>query len=211
MPSVLEHSGSEADVWVADNGSTDDSLAWLEENHPEVQTIALGRNWGFAEGYNKALAQVEADVFVLLNSDVRIVSRWIDPVLDIMDARGWSVASPLMVQDTHPALCEHAGAAGGWMDKDGFPFCLGRLFQRWKLSTTGTGKIERCFGLQAPPCSSESPRGSRQAVWTASVHHGRNRCWRLQNMGHRIGCAGQVTVQHLGGGTLQSSSPSRPT
>lgn len=210
LPSVLEHSEPEADVWVADNGSTDDSLAWLEANHPEVKTIALGRNHGFAEGYNKALAQVDADVYVLLNSDVRIVSRWIEPVLNIMDERGWSVASPLMVQDTDSALCEHAGAAGGWMDKDGFPFCLGRLFQVVEPVDDWHRQNREVFW------ASGAALFVRKSAWVEAAgldgdlfaHMEEiDLCWRLQNLGHRIGCAGEVAVQHLGGGTLQSSSP----
>ena len=210
LPSVLEHSEPEADVWVADNGSTDDSLAWLEANHPEVKTIALGRNHGFAEGYNKALAQVDADVYVLLNSDVRIVSRWIEPVLNIMDERGWSVASPLMVQDTDSTLCEHAGAAGGWMDKDGFPFCLGRLFQVVETVDDWHRQNREVFW------ASGAALFVRKSAWIEAAgldgdlfaHMEEiDLCWRLQNLGHRIGCAGEVTVQHLGGGTLQSSSP----
>ena len=174
LPSVLEHSEPEADVWVADNGSTDDSLAWLEANHPEVKTIALGRNHGFAEGYNKALAQVEADVYVLLNSDVRIVSRWIDPVLDIMDERGWSVASPLMVQDTHPRCASMlVQQAAGWT-RTGFHFAWGVCSKKWKLWTIGTDKTETCFGLQVPPCLSASRRGSRRVDWTAIC----SRTWR---------------------------------
>ena len=210
LPSVLEHTLEEAAVWVADNGSTDDSLAWLEVNHPEVRTIALGHNWGFAEGYNKALAQVDADVYVLLNSDVRIVMPWIDPVLSVMDEQGWSVASPLLVQDANPTLCEHAGAAGGWMDKDGFPFCLGRLFHEVEPVDAWHRQNREVFW------ASGAALFVRRSAWVEAggldgalfAHMEEiDFCWRLQNLGHRIGCAGQVTVQHLGGGTLQSASP----
>ena len=210
LPSVLEYTLGEAEVWVADNGSTDDSLMWLESNHSEVRTVALERNWGFAEGYNKALAIVDADVYVLLNSDVRIVSRWIGPVLDVMDERGWSVASPLLVQDANPDFCEHAGAAGGWLDKDGFAFCLGRIFQELEPVDEWHRQNREVFW------ASGAALFVRKEAWVMSggldgalfAHMEEiDLCWRLQNMGHRIGCAGEVTVQHLGGGTLQNSSP----
>ena len=210
LPSVLEHTLQDAEVWVADNGSTDDSLAWLESNHPEVKTLALGCNWGFAEGYNKALFHVDADVHVLLNSDVRIVSRWVAPVLKVMDERGWSVASPLLVQDANPSLCEHAGAAGGWMDKDGFPFCLGRLFNEVEPVDAWHQQNREVFW------ASGAALFVRKSAWVevggldgALFAHMEeiDLCWRLQNAGHRIGCVGQVSVQHLGGGTLQNSSP----
>ena len=202
LPSVLEHTLQDAEVWVADNGSTDDSLAWLASNHPEVKTLALGRNWGFAEGYNKALFHVDADVHVLLNSDVRIVSRWVAPVLEVMDERGWSVASPLLVQDANPSLCEHAGAAGGWMDKDGFPFCLGRLFNEVEPVDAWHQQNREVFW------ASGAALFVRKSAWVevggldgALFAHMEeiDLCWRLQSTGHRIGCVGQVSVQHLGG------------
>ena len=152
---------------------------------------------------------MDADVHVLLNSDVRIVSRWIEPVLKVMDERGWSVASPLLVQDANPSLCEHAGAAGGWMDKDGFPFCLGRLFNEVEPVDAWHQQNREVFW------ASGAALFVRKSAWVEAGGLGAlfahmeeiDLCWRLQNAGHRIGCVGQVSVQHLGGGTLQNSSP----
>ena len=106
------------------------TTVWMVEHDPcrSCASLELGENFGFAEGYNRALAQIDAEVYVLLNSDVRIVESWIEPTLSAMDAQGWDVASPLIAQDVNPDLCEHAGAAGGFMDRDGFPFCAGRMF-----------------------------------------------------------------------------------
>ena len=129
LPSVLAHTSQDVAIWVADNGSSDDSVAWLTTTHADrVHVLELGENFGFAAGYNRALAQIDAEVYVLLNSDVRIVESWIEPTLSAMDAQGWDVASPLIAQDVNPDLCEHAGGAGGFMDRDGFPFCAGRMF-----------------------------------------------------------------------------------
>ncbi|MDG1673860.1 MAG: glycosyltransferase, partial [Flavobacteriales bacterium] len=121
LPSVLSNTPAWAEMWVADNGSTDGSLEWVSGTHDQrIRTLALGENLGFAEGYNRALNQIKADVFVLLNSDVRIDGPWLEPMLAVMDREGWDVASPRVVQDVNPSFCEHAGAAGGWMDVDGY-------------------------------------------------------------------------------------------
>ena len=133
LPSVLEHTSADIDLWVADNGSTDDSVAWLKEHHASrVSVLTLDQNWGFAEGYNRALQSIEAETYVLLNSDVRVVRDWVPSTLEAMERHGWDVASPAVVQDMDPERLEHAGAAGGWMDVDGFPFCVGRIFDKMR-------------------------------------------------------------------------------
>lgn len=211
LPSVLSCTPKGAEIWVADNGSTDGSLAWLDSVHADrIQILPMPNNLGFAEGYNCALREIDAEMFVLLNSDVRVTPGWLDKVIEEMNVNGWSAASPLIVQDADPNMCEHAGAAGGWMDRDGYPFCLGRIF----------GETEQVDGWH---------RQSREVFWASGACFFIRReawhaaggfdgklfahmeeidlCWRLQDLGHRIGCVGNVSVQHLGGGTLQTSSP----
>ena len=211
LPPLLAGTTEDIAIWVADNGSTDESMAWLASNHSDrVQLLPMAVNHGFAEGYNRALQEIDADTYVLLNSDVRVTPGWMDIVLQEMKVHGWSAASPLIVQDDDPRRCEHAGAAGGWMDGDGYPFCLGRIF----------GATEPVDGWH---------RQSRDVFWASGacffIHKEAwqeadgfdgdlfahmeeiDLCWRLQDLGHRIGCAGNATVQHLGGGTLQASSP----
>ena len=112
LPSVLSCTPEGAAIWVADNGSTDGSLAWLDSAHADrIQILPMPNNLGFAEGYNCALREIDAEMFVLLNSDVRVTPGWMDIVLQEMKVHGWSAASPLIVQDDEPRLCEHAGAA----------------------------------------------------------------------------------------------------
>ena len=211
LPSVVEHTPEPVALFVADNGSTDDSLAWVNATYSSrVQTIQLDRNYGFAEGYNRALEQVHAEVFVLLNSDVRIEGPWIEPVLACMDSHGWDVASPRVVQDVDPALCEHAGAAGGWMDRDGYPFCLGRMFgavepvDMWHRQDREVFWASgACFFIRKNAWDAcEGFDGSLFAHMEEI-----DLCWRLKNQGRRVGCVGSVEVRHLGGGTLQSTSP----
>ena len=211
LPSVLKHTPRDVAIWVADNGSSDNSVAWLTTTHSDrVRVLELGENFGFAAGYNRALAQIEAEVYVLLNSDVRIVESWIEPTLTAMNMHGWDVASPLIAQDVKPDLCEHAGAAGGFLDRDGFPFCAGRIFDVVEPVDPWLARDREVFW------ASGACFFIRRKAWLKSggfdptlfAHMEEiDLCWRLKNLGHKIGCAGQVRVQHLGGGTLQTSSP----
>lgn len=211
LPSVVEYTPVEAAIWVVDNGSSDESLVWVKEHMaPRVQTLALGQNFGFAEGYNRALSQIEADLFVLLNSDVRVEGRWIESVWSVMDENKWDAASPMVVQDLNPSCCEHAGAAGGWLDRDGYPFCLGRVFgtveevDPWHRQNRDVFWASgACFFIR-----SEAWRAAQGFDGSLFAHMEEiDLCWRLKNLGRRVGCAGSVQVRHLGGGTLQSTSP----
>ncbi len=130
LSSVLKFSQDEAVVYVADNASTDDSVAYLKTEFPAVRLILLEQNWGFAEGYNKALQQVEAEYFVLLNSDVEVTPHWLTPLIDFMDKRqDVAACQPKLLSDTDRTSFEYAGAAGGFIDRLGYPFCRGRIFE----------------------------------------------------------------------------------
>ena len=127
LPSVLEHSAG-AEVIVADNASTDNSLTMLAEEFPSVRTIVLEKNWGFADGYNKALEQVDAEYYLLLNSDVRVEAGWLDAMMDYMRKNGDVAAcQPKLLSDTAPDTFEYAGACGGFIDAYGYPYCRGRV------------------------------------------------------------------------------------
>ena len=127
LPSVIEHS-PEAEVVVADNGSTDGSLKMLDKQFPNVRTIVFDRNYGFAEGYNKAIAQGECDLCLLLNSDVRVEEGWLTPMLDYMEQHPEVAAcQPKIRCEWQPDMLEYAGACGGYIDRLGFPFCRGRI------------------------------------------------------------------------------------
>ena len=128
LANVVENS-PEATVYVIDNASTDDSVPFLQENFPQVTIIQLDKNFGFAEGYNQGLAQIQADYYVLLNSDVQVTPNWITPIVEKMAAnQKLAVCMPKLKSYNNPEYFEYAGAAGGFIDKYGYPFCHGRLF-----------------------------------------------------------------------------------
>ena len=210
LPSVVEHSASVAEIVVIDNGSTDNSIMWCGENFPEVQVIALPNNLGFAGGYNAGLKQIEADNYVLLNSDVRVTDNWIPPVLAMMDEEGYSACQPIIRNDSDPELLEYAGAAGGYIDRDGFTFCAGRIFEVFETDSgqyaanrevfwaSGAALFIRAKAFQSVDGLDDDFFAHMEEI---------DLCWRLKNRGHRIGVCGASMIFHLGGGTLQKISP----
>lgn len=212
LPSVIAHS-PEADVVVADNGSTDGSLKLLAEQFPNVRTIVLDRNYGFAGGYNKAIAQVETNLCLLLNSDVRVEDGWLKPMLDYMDAHPEVAAcQPKIRCEWAPDMLEYAGACGGYIDKLGFPFCRGRI-----LDT-----LERDEGQYDNVASVAWATGAalliRRDVYLEAgglderffAHQEEiDLCWRLRSRGYKIVCIPESTVYHVGGGTLPKDSPKK--
>ena len=130
LPSVIQYSCEEATVYVADNASTDDSLALLREHFPEVKLILLEKNWGFAEGYNQALKQIEAEYYLLLNSDIEVTHHWLTPMIELLDAHeDIAACQPKLLSIYDRDAFEYAGASGGFIDRLGYPFCRGRLFE----------------------------------------------------------------------------------
>ena len=211
LPSVLKYSLEEAVVVVADNGSSDDSLAFLAEYSPDVHTIVLEENYGFAEGYNRALQQVEADYFVLLNSDVEVTENWLKPLVEYMDSHAEVAAcQPKLLSWTDKNKFEYAGAAGGFIDRYGYPYCRGRIFD----------KVEDDEGQYDSPMFVHWATGACLMIrsrdyWQAGGLDGRffahqeeiDLCWRLRLMGRKIACLPDSVVFHLGGGTLPKGNP----
>ena len=210
LPSVLEHSAG-AEVVVADNGSTDESLQMLEHDFPRVHIIKMERNYGFAEGYNQALRQVQADVYVLLNSDVRVTPGWLDPLIGCLEKHPEVAAlQPKIRCEWAPTQFEYAGAAGGFIDSLGYPYCRGRLM----------GAVETDNGQYDEPVPIFWATGAALVIrsadyWEAGGLDGRffahqeeiDLCWRLRSRGRGIWCVPQSVVYHLGGGTLPQGSP----
>ena len=130
LPNVVEYSRQDAEIWVADNNSSDQSMLLLETQFPHVKTIVLEQNFGFAEGYNRALEQIEAEYYVLLNSDVEVAHHWLTPLIEFMDSHPQVAAcQPKLLAEYDKDMFEYAGACGGFLDKFGYPFCRGRIFE----------------------------------------------------------------------------------
>ena len=214
LPSVVKSIQSSAfsvQLIVADNGSTDESLDVLAKEFPTVKTIVLDKNYGFAEGYNKAIEQVDSEYVVLLNSDVEVTEGWLAPLLDYMDAHPEVAAvQPKIRAWRQRDRFEHAGAAGGYLSWLGYPYCRGRRF----------GKVEQDHGQYDTIAEIDWTTGAAMCVRTrvykecggldaAFFAHMEeiDLCWRMRNRGWKLACVPQSVVYHLGGGSLSYDNP----
>ncbi len=210
LPSVIDHSQG-ATIYVADNASTDDSLEWLHIYNNKVKTILLDQNYGFADGYNRALKQVEAEYYVLLNSDVEVTPHWLEPLIDYMDTHSDVAAcQPKLLSFVDKTKFEYAGAAGGFIDRFGYPFCRGRLFDIVEADNGQYDTKEEVLWATGACLLIRSTD-----YWKADGLDGRffahneeiDLCWRLRIMGRKIVCLPDSVVYHLGGGTLPKGNP----
>lgn len=213
LPTVLEFSREDAEVIVADNASTDDSLEWLRNNYPNLRTIALDRNYGFAEGYNRALSQIESKYYVLLNSDVLVTHHWLTPLVEEMDVHADIAAcQPKLLSMVDNDAFEYAGASGGFIDKYGYPFCRGRLLETLEDDNGQYDNRQQVLWATGACLMIRSAD-----YWAAGGLDGRffahneeiDLCWRLHLMGRKIFCFPESHVFHLGGGTLPKSNPQK--
>ena len=211
LPSVIQYSREEASIIVADNASTDGSVQWLREHHPEVRVIELDKNYGFAEGYNRALAQIDAEYFVLLNSDVDVDAEWLKPLEFFMDNNpDVAACQPKILSQKNDKYFEYAGAAGGFIDKYGYPFCRGRLFNDVEPDV-GQYDEQKDIFWSSGAClfirkKDYEDVGGLDGDFFAHMEE-IDLCWRLKNRGRRIVCIPSSVVYHVGGGTLAQGNP----
>ena len=212
LPSVIAYSAGEGiEICVADNASTDNSVDMLRHDFPDVRLIQLEENYGFAEGYNRALAQVEATYALLLNSDVEVTPGWLVPLFAYMDAHPEVAAcQPKVLSYYRKEEFEHAGACGGFMDKYGYPFCRGRMMDTVEVDAgqydtvtsifwaTGAALLVRAADYRAA--------GGLDARFFAHMEE-IDLCWRLRSRGRTIVCIPQSVVYHVGGATLNKANP----
>jgi len=213
LPGVLKLSSKDAEVIVADNNSDDESLEWLRENHPDVRVIKNPDNAGFASGYNKALAQVDAEYYVLLNSDIEVTENWITPVISMMDDDPSIAACQPKILNQNEGLrdeFEYAGAAGGFIDKYGYPFCRGRLFQ-YLEQDIGQYDDRREIFWATGACMFVRAEVYRELGGLDDDFFAHmeeiDLCWRMKNRGYKVMYCGDSAVYHVGGGTLPEKYP----
>ncbi|PXX99046.1 glycosyl transferase family 2 [Marinifilum breve] len=211
LPSVVSHSKREwAEVIMADNASTDDSIAFLKQEHPDIRLIELDKNYGFAEGYNRALAQLDHEYFVLLNSDVEVSANWLDSIYQQFENnKDIAAAQPKIKAYHNKSGFEYAGAAGGFIDYLGYPFCRGRILDAIEEDTAQYDKnIDVLWASGAAlfiRADIYKNTGGLDGDFFAHMEE-IDLCWRIKNQGHRIICDTNSTVYHVGGATLPNHS-----
>lgn len=212
MPAITQHSqGGHIKVWVADNFSSDGSIEFLEEHFPGVSILELNMNYGFSGGYNRALEVIEAEYYILLNSDVEVTKGWTEPLLKLMeDNPGIAACMPKVKDLNRRNYFEHAGAAGGFIDFMGYPFCRGRIFDVVEIDDGQyDDKCEifwatgACMMVRA---SDWLAAGGFDEVFFAHMEE-IDLCWKFKNSGKKIVVCPSSVVYHLGGGTLPVSNP----
>ena len=211
LPNVLDFSRDEAVIYVADNASTDNSLEVLKTHFSEVRLVLLDKNWGFAEGYNRALRQVEAEYYVLLNSDVEVSHHWLTPLIEFMDNHpDVAACQPKLLCENDRHKFEYAGASGCFIDRYGYPFCRGRMFDtvenddgQYDYATEILWATGACMVVRADDFMQAGGFDTRFFAHSEEI----DLCWRLRLAGKKIYCIPDSFVYHIGGGTLPKNNP----
>ena len=211
LPSVYNSVYPNLELVLGDNSSTDSSVAFVKDAFPRVRIIQNDKNYGYAEGYNQVLKQVDADYFILLNSDVEVTPDWIGPVIRLMEQDdSIAAAQPKLKSWAYRGQFEYAGAAGGFIDRYGYPFCRGRVFDTLETDTGQYNDFIEVFW------ASGAAKFIKKKFWELSGGFDSNffahmeevdLCWRLKNQGYKIMYCPQSVVYHVGGGTLEAGSP----
>lgn len=212
LPTVLMHTQTQdCEVVVADNNSSDNSVEVMQQYFPEVKLILLDKNYGFAEGYNKALQQVVAKYVVLLNSDVETTPGWLNPMIEHLERHPETVAvQPKILSYANKSMFEYAGAAGGYIDRYGYPFCRGRILHELEEDRGQYDNATQVFwATGACLCMRRADYMEAGGLDDDFFAHMEeiDLCWRLQARGKKIMCLPQSKVYHVGGASLDSESP----
>jgi GT2 family glycosyltransferase len=211
LPSVMASTYPNMEVVVGDNASSDGSVQFLQENYPNITILQNDQNYGFTGGYNRILSRVEADYYVLLNSDIEVVPNWIEPVISLMESDDLiAAAAPKIKSFQQKTHFEHAGAAGGFIDKFGYPFCEGRIFFEIEEDNGQYEVSKEVFW------ASGAALFIKKKNWDECLGFDErffahmeeiDLCWRLKNMGYKVMYCAESEVFHVGGGTLNTESP----
>jgi GT2 family glycosyltransferase len=212
LPSLVRYNTLPgAEIVVADNGSTDDSVLYLTSRWPQIRVITLGSNYGFTGGYNRSLEQLEAKYFLLLNTDIEVTEGWLEPLVELMESRDEVAACTPKIKDIHQKdRFEYAGAAGGYIDRYGYTFCRGRIFDHLEADRGqydeprevfwGSGA---CLMVRAQLYKEIGGLDDRFFAHMEEI----DLCWRLKRKGYQIHAVPSSTIYHVGGGTLDRGNP----
>lgn len=209
LPSVIEHSGK-ARIVVADNASTDDSVEFVQQNYPQIEIVVNAENGGFAKGYNDAFKHIQAEYYLLLNSDIEVTPNWLNPLLEQMKDPQVAGCQPKVKAYHNQHSFEHAGASGGYLDRNYFPFCRGRIFLTVESDQgqyDGTTEVFWASGACLLIRSELFHKaGGFDEEFFAHMEE-IDLCWRLKKMNYKFMVCPESTVYHIGGGTLPYTSP----
>jgi len=213
LPSVLLHCPEYAKVYIADNGSTDGSSEFMAQKFPDIPLLQLGKNYGYAGGYNQALKQIEAKYFVLLNSDIEVSQNWIEPVIELMETDDKIAAcQPKIMSFENRNQFEYAGAAGGFIDHYGYPFCRGRLFDYLEMDNGQYNDVKDIFWASGAcmfvRASAFFEAGLLDEDFFAHMEE-IDLCWRIKRLNYRVVYSPDSQIFHIGGGTLPKNNPNK--
>ncbi|KGL63879.1 glycosyltransferase, GT2 family [Polaribacter sp. Hel1_85] len=213
MPSVVNFSSEEAAIYIADNASTDSSIAYVQNNFPSVKIIKNNVNGGYAKGYNDALKEIEADIYCLLNSDVEVTENWLKPIINVFKRdENTAIIQPKLLDFKDKTKFEYAGAAGGFVDLYGYPYCRGRVFNHLETDEGQFNDTTDIFWASGA-CLFIRSKVYHQLGGLDEDYFAHQEeidlCWRTQNNGYKIKYVGASTVYHVGGATLQETNPQK--
>jgi len=212
LPSVIRYSAGQGFIiYVADNNSTDDSVDFIKANYPKIIIISFEKNHGYSRGYALALPQIKAEYYVLLNSDVEVTKNWLNPLIELMDNNDTIAAvMPKIKSYSHKDHFEYAGAAGGFIDNYGYPFCRGRILSHIEKDEGQYDELREIFWASGAcmfiRASAYSKTGGFDGDFFAHMEE-IDLCWRLKRLGYTIYCCPESVVFHVGGGTLPNDNP----
>ena len=213
LASVVKFNSSEAEIIIVDNASEDDSIVFLQNTYPDIKRIEFKNNYGFAKGYNKAINLIHHEYVVLLNSDVRVTENWLVAPIEFLNSNiDYAACQPKILDDKSPLKFEYAGASGGFIDALGYPFCRGRLFDTLEHDEGQYDHINDVFWASGAALFVRREVYMRLCGLDESFFAHQEEidlCWRILNEGHKIACIPQSKVYHLGGASLDKSSPKK--
>lgn len=211
MPSVVNFSLKKAIIYVADNASTDDSIKFIKTYYPSIKIIENSMNGGYAKGYNDALENVDADIYCLINSDVEVTENWLTPVLEVFEKdKNVAIIQPKILDFKEKSAFEYAGAAGGFIDFFGYPYCRGRVFNSLEKDTHQFDDISEIFWASGACLFIRSEVFHQLNGFDEDYFAHQEEidlCWRTNNIGYKINYVGTSTVFHVGGATLKETNP----